>query len=218
MSRLRFSKSDRSASNRHRFSILLSLAFMCLLYFYFKAPFWVLCLFTLWIPTFYVLLPWYTKRQWTRFERTFSRKFQRQEYAELVDDYRRAWFLRRFGPRAEMLSKLAITYTAMQHFREAEHVLEQALEITPLLHRDRLYLNLANLKYELGKYGEAEAMYKALQGNSPYRHTVKTQLALIDVHRGHQVQKAKRYLEEVRERSTGSTRHRIDAVLSKASG
>ena len=215
MNRLRAAPTETRNANRHLAAFLLSFAMMGLLYFYFKAPLWVMGLFTVWMPIVYLLIPWDIRRRWTQFEKNFTTQFQRGEYQALLDEYRNMKFLRRFGPKAEMLSKLAIIYTAMEHLREAEKVLEQAIDITPLTQRDRLYLNLANLKYELGKYNEAAAMYKALQSNSPYRHSVKTQLALIDLHQGHRVAEARAYLADVRDRSTGATRSRIDAALSE---
>ena len=177
-------------------------------------PLWVLGLFTLWMPAYYLAYPMYLRRKWTAFEKSFATKFQQGDYRALLDAYKGEWFLRKFGPKAEMLQKLALIYAAMDKNREAEQVLERALELTPAPYRDRLYFNLANIKYELGKYAEAEQMYKALRQGSPYRHAVQTQLALIDLHQGRNVERAREFLESERDGAHGPARQRIDDALS----
>ncbi len=180
------------------------------------APLWLLALFTLWIPAYYVAYPWYLRKKWVEFDKIFAMKFQQGDYRGLLEFYRSQFFLRKFAPRQEMLSKLALIYSAMEKFREAEQVLERALDASKAGYRDRLYFNLANVKYELGKYDEAEQMYRALKRGSPYGHSVRTQLALIDLHRGTHTDEARRFLERERDSASGPTRDRIEEALQRA--
>ena len=177
------------------------------------APLWALALFTLWIPLYYVAYPSLLRRKWMEFDKNFAIMFQKGDYRGLLEYYRGQWFLRRFAPRQEMLSKLALIYSAMEKFREAEQVLERALDASRAGYRDKLYFNLANVKYELGKYEEAEQMYRALKRGSPYGHSVRTQLALIDLHRGRRTEEARRHLEKELSTSSGAVRERIEAAL-----
>jgi len=194
--------------------IPVSLLILVVLRFAFGAPLWVLALLSLWVPAYYVLYPWFLKRRWKQFERDFTAQFQRGDHRELLDDYQRRWFLRTFGPRAAMLEKLGLVYAAMENYREAEHVFEQALDASDDHRSDKLLFNLANVKYELGKYADAEEIYRSLQGNhSPYGHAIRTQLALIDLHKGRRVEEAREFLEDERERATGLMRHRIERAL-----
>lgn len=179
------------------------------------APIWALALFTLWIPAYYVVYPSILRKKWLEFDKTFAILFQKGEYRELLEFYRGQWFLRRFAPRQEMLLKLALIYSAMEKYREAEQVLERALDASKAGYRDRLYFNLANVKYELGKYEEAEQMYRALKRGSPYGHSVRTQLALIDLHRGKRTDEARKYLERERDSASGPTRQRIEDALQR---
>lgn len=195
--------------------IPLSLGTMMFLYFYFKAPVWVLAIFILWMPVYYGLYPWYLTKRWASFERTFAQLFQQRNFKALLEFYRENWFLRKFGPRAEMLTKLSLIYAGMEKYREAEQVLEQAIELTTSSARDRLYYNLANVKYELGKYDEAEQMYKALNRGTPFGQTVRVQLALIDLQRGRSIDKAKSTLQTELANSTGVLRSRIEDALSR---
>lgn len=195
--------------------IPLSLLIMFVLTFYFKVDWWVLGLFVLWIPVYYLAFPWYLRRRWQTFEKEFASMFQQRDYRSLLELYRKQWFLKKFGPKAEMLSKLSLIYSGMEKYREAEQVLERAIDITPTPYRDRLYFNLANVKYELGKYDEAEHLYKALKNGSPYGHSVKAQLALIDVHRGREVTAARELLENELKNSTGVLRTRIEEALAE---
>lgn len=199
----------------HKALIPLSLLTMFILWTQFQAPVWVLALFSLWIPIYYIGYPWYLQRKWTDFDKTFAMKFQKGDYRDLLEYYRRQWFLRKLAPRPMMLSKLALIYSAMEKFREAEQVLEQALEMARTGQRDRLFFNLANVKYELGKYDEAEQMYRALKKGSPYGHSVRTQLALIELHRGDHTDEARRYLEQEEENATGPTKDRIRDALRR---
>lgn len=195
--------------------IPLSLLVMFLLTFYFRVPFWVLGLFVLWIPLYYLIYPWVMRRKWNAFEKDFAAGFQRRDYRSLLELYRSQFLLRKFGPRAEMLSKLALIYSGMEKYREAEQVLEQAVDITPVAYRDRLYFNLANVKYELGKYDEASHLYRALKKGSPYGHSVRAQLALIDVHRGRRVEAARELLESELRNATGVLKSRIKQALDE---
>lgn len=195
--------------------IPLSLLIMFVLTFYFKVDWWVLGLFVLWIPLYYIIYPWYLRRRWGQFEKEFAAKFQKRDYRGLLELYRKQWFLRKFGPDAEMLSKLSLIYSGMEKYREAEQVLERAIEITPAVYRDRLYFNLANVKYELGKYDEARHLYKALENGSPYGHSIRAQLALIDVHRGREVSGARELLEKELKSATGVLRKRIERALDE---
>lgn len=191
----------------------LSLLAMFVGFFYFKIPIWALALFSLWLPLYYVAYPRYLERRWGKFERDFARKFQRGDYKELLEDYKSEWFLRKFAPKGEMLNKLALIYLAMEKYREAEQVLEQAVSHLPPGQRDRIYINLGNVKYELGKYEEAEAMYKTLRENSPYRKSLRTQMALLDLRRGERSDDARDYLEGELDTATGALKKRIEAAL-----
>lgn len=197
-----------------KWMIPLSLLTMFILWTQFQAPLWSLVLFTMWIPIYFIAFPSLIRKKWFAFEKEFAIRFQKNEHKNMLDFYRSQWFLRRFGPRAEMLNKLALIYSAMKKFREAEQVLERAINLVPPAFRDRLYFNLANVKYELGKYDQAEQMYKALRKGSPYIHAVQTQLALIDLQRGTKVEAAKKFLEKNRNNVSGVARERIEAALA----
>ena len=113
-----------------------------------------------------------------------------------------------------MLSFQAVKVWRLLINREADQVLEQSIKLTEPAYRDRLYFNLANVKYELGKYDEAEEMYKALRKGSPYLHSVQTQLALIDLHRGRRVEEARTFLEKNRKNVSGVAKDRIEQALA----
>ena len=197
--------------------IPLSLLVMFFLTFHFHAPLWVLAVFVLWIPIYYVGYPWYLRRKWMEYEKEFAVRFQKRDFRGLVEHYKKQWFLRKFGPKAEMLGKLALIYTGMEKHREAEQVLEQAVDLTPPVFRDRLYYNLANIKYELGKYDEAAHMYKALKKGSPYGRSVRIQLAFIDLHRGKKVEIARAILKKELGSARGTVKLRIEEALGKRS-
>jgi len=196
--------------------IPLSLGIMFLMVFYFNTPIWVMVIFLMWMPLYYMAFPWYLEKRWLAFEREFALLFQQRNFKGLLEFYRVNWFLRKFGPRAEMLTKLSLIYSGMEKYREAEQVLEQAIELTPAPQRDRLYYNLANVKYELGKYDEAEQMYKALNRGTPFGQTVRVQLALINLQQGRSVEKARRTLETELSNATGVLKSRIEDALQRA--
>jgi tetratricopeptide (TPR) repeat protein len=193
--------------------IPLSLLFMFVLTFYFQVSIKVLAVFVLWMPAYYLAWPWLLQRKWKAFEADFARQFQQRDFKGLLALYRANWLLRKFGPRVEMLNKLSLIYTGMEKFREAEQTLERVIDLTPVLARDRLYFNLANIKYELGKYDEAEEMYKILRKGSPYRHSVQAQLALIHLQRGHEVEQARATLERELQNASGPLKTRIEEAL-----
>lgn len=208
------SSSGRIKIDWRRGLIPLSLLILVILHWGLGAPTWVLALFCLWIPIYYMGVPYYRRKKWEEFERTFARRFQRGEHKTLLEDYRKQWFLRRFGPRAEMLSRLGLIYSALEKYREAEHAFEMAIKA----HEDRipeqLQFNLANVKFELEKYDEAMKIYLTLRGDSPYQRAVRTQMALIDLHKGARVEQAVKFLKTQRENASGSMRHRIDRALA----
>lgn len=194
--------------------IPLSLVTMFILWRY-GAPIWLLVIFTLWIPLYYIAYPLYLRRRWVEFDKHFAILFQKGDYKALLEYYRSQWFLRRFAPAQEMHTKLALIYSGMEKYREAEHVLERALDVSRAGYRDKLYFNLANVKYELGKYDEAEQMYRALKRSSPYGHRVQTQLALIDLQRGRRVDEARAHLQAELKGMHGAARSRIQDALAQ---
>ncbi|MEM1347986.1 MAG: tetratricopeptide repeat protein, partial [Myxococcota bacterium] len=187
--------------NWHNALIPISLVIMYVLRFVFHAPLWVLIALCAWIPLVYVVFPLTLRSKWLSFDREFTRRYQKGEYKQLLDYYRKQWLLRRFGPQAEMMGKLGLIYSAMERYRDAEQALERAIDAAHEAHRDQLYFNLANVKFELGKHDAAERIYRTLKPSSPYRHAASTQLALIDVNRGERVDQARRVLERERERA-----------------
>lgn len=195
----------------------LSLLALVLLYFFFRVPIWLLALFTLWIPLYYLVYPSYVRKRWSQFDKEFAAKFQKGQYKELLELYRDQWFLRKFGPKAEMLGKLALIYSAMDKYREAEQALERALDHAQPGQQQRLFFNLANVKFELSKYEDAEQIYRALKKGTPYSHSARTHLAMLDLKRGRHVDKARKLLQNERQNASGATRERIDRVLGSAS-
>lgn len=192
----------------------LSLLGLLILYFFFRVPVWILTLLTVWIPIYYLVYPSYVRKRWHDFDRAFAAKFQQEEYRALLEMYRDQWFLRNFGPRAEMLGKLALIYSAMRKFREAEQALEQALDHAGHGQRQRLFYNLANVKFELSKYDDAEQIYRALKHGSPYAHSARTHLALIDLQRGRRRAPALETLRDALASSSGTLRDRIEQALA----
>lgn len=201
--------------NWKRGLIPLSLLVLFVLRFGFGAPMWVLLVLTLWVPIYYIVYPWLLKRRWRDFEQSFAVGFQQGNHQELLEEYQSRWFLRKFGPRAQMLDKLGLLYSASGKYREAEEVFERALDHAEAEERQKLCFNLANVKYELGKYDDAEEIYRSLKGSgaNPYRHNIDTQLALIDLQRGTNTDEAREHLQSVRDRATGQVKERIERVL-----
>ncbi|RDV36932.1 hypothetical protein DV096_15580 [Bradymonadaceae bacterium TMQ3] len=198
-----------------RGAIPLSLFILAVLHYGLGAPLWVLGLFSLWVPIVYILMPWYARRRWEDFDRTFTQHFQRGKHRELLQAYRKEWYLRRFGPQADMLSKLGLIYSALGKYREAEHALEQALDAMGSPGPQQLYFNLANVKFELGKFDDAMQIYLSLRGNSPYHRAARTQMALIDLQKGARVEQARSFLESERPRVSAPMRERIDRALAR---
>lgn len=201
----------------HRGVIFLSLAILMILHFGLAAPWWVLLLFCIWIPLYYVGVPYYRQKRWEAFEHNFAQRFQRGEHKTLLEEYRKERFLRRFGPQAEMLSRLGLIYSAMEKYREAEHAFENAIDSYEGRVPEQTYFNLANVKFELGKFDEAMKIYLTLRGNSPYQRAARTQMALIDLHKGARVEQARSFLETERARVSESMRERIDRALVRNS-
>ena len=195
--------------------IPLSLFVLVILHFGFGAPWWALAVFCLWIPVYYVGVPIYRQKRWEEFETLFARRFQRGEHKTLLEEYRKQWFLRRFGPRFDMLSKLGLIYSALEKYRPAEQAFEGAIDACETHVPEQLFFNLANVKFELGKYDDAMQIYLTLKGNSPYQRAARTQMALIDLQKGARTEQAISFLEEEREGSTGSMKDRIDRALAR---
>ncbi len=197
--------------------IPLSLLVLVILHFGFGVPWWVLGLFTLWIPVYYFGVPYYKRKKWAAFEKNFTRRFQRGEHRALLDDYRSEWFLRRFGPRGEMLSKLGLVYSALEKHQKAEHAFDRAIDAYDGRVPQQLYFNLANVKFELDKYDEAMRIFLTLRQNSPYQKAAKTQMALIDLHKGARTEQAIKYLEKEKDETSGAMRDRIERALAEHS-
>ena len=195
--------------------IPLSLLVMVILYFGFNAPWWVLAIFCLWIPTYYLGVPYYKRRKWKNFEQAFARHFQRGEHKTLLEKYRKQWFLRRFGPRSEMLSKLGLIYSALEQYRKAEHAFERSIDECEHRVPEQYFFNLANVKFELGKHDEAMEIYLTLNKNSPYQKAAKTRMAIIDIEKGARTEQALEHLREQKDKAKGSMRDRIEKVLNR---
>lgn len=194
--------------------IPLSLVLLFVLRFKFNAPTWVLGLICLWVPLYYVVYPFVLRKKWFEFEKQFTVMFQKGEHKQLLEYYKSQWFLRRFGPNSEMLGKLGLIYSALERYRDAEQAFERAVETAQNAQRDRLYFNLANVKFELNKQQEAAEIYRSLRPGSPYRHAAQTQLALIDIHQGRRVKDASKLLNRELKRATGPLKKRIETALA----
>lgn len=193
----------------------LSLLIIFVMRFGLGAPIWAISIFLLWIPIFYIAIPLYIRRKWAQFDKEFARRFQKRQFKSLLVYYRDQWFLRKFGPQAEMLGKLGLIYSAMHQYREAEDALEKAIDHAHMAQRDKLYFNLASVKYELGRYEDAEQILKSLRTNSPYGHSARTQLALIDLRRGRRIGAARNLLEKKLPGARGDVKVRIERALSE---
>ena len=157
-----------------------------------------------------------TRRKWDAFEREFAYRFPLEDYDGLLAFYKGQWFLRHFGPRAEMLEKLGLIYIAMRKNREAEQILEQAIQLSERHQREKFLLNLAQVKFELKKYGEAEQIYKRLLRRSPHLSGAELKLALIHAHQGVDLERSRSVLEAELERAKGDDRERIEEALRAA--
>lgn len=195
--------------------IPLSLLVLVILHFGVGAPWWVLAVFCLWIPVFYLGVPYYRTRKWEQFENLFARRFQRGEHKTLLEEYRKEWFLRRFGPQEQMFSKLGLIYSALEKYRHAEEAFERAIDEQDSKVPEQLYFNLANVKFELGKYDDAMQIYLTLRGNSPYQQAARTQMALIDLHKGTRIEQAIEFLKQEQKTASGSMKKRIDRALER---
>ncbi len=196
--------------------IPFSLLIFFVLRFGLGAPIWLLMILMLWIPIYYIGMPMLAQKRWKNFEREFAYRYPSQDFKGLLDNYRKQWFLRQFGPRARMLEKLALIYQGMGKLRDAERVLEEAIELSEKHARSTFLTNLAHIKYELGKYDEAETMYRRLLRRSPHLVSARVRLALIRVHQGVQLEESFTVLRENRERATGQEREHIEEALKMA--
>lgn len=196
--------------------IPISLGVFFVLYFYVQAPVWVLALLTLWIPLFYIGVPYYTHRRWLRFEKDFAWRFSKQDHQGLLALYKDAWFLRSFGPRDLMLGKLGLIYAAMGKHRDAERVLENAIQQAEPSARGQFMLNLGQVKLDLGKYAEARQIYRRLLKRSPHLSRAEAKLNLIDAHLGKRLDEVIPLLQRDLQRAQGDERRRIQDALDAA--
>lgn len=194
--------------------IPISLGVFFVLTFYFQAPIWVLMLCMLWIPLYYLGVPMWTERKWRQFEREFAFRFPNQDYEGLLSYYKRQWFLRQFGPRAEMLEKLALIYKAMGRLRDAERILEQAIQLAERRAREKFLLNLGQIKFELSKYDEAEQIYKRLMRRTPHLAGAHLKLTLIRAYKGEDLKRTIATLKSELPRATGDDKARIKEALA----
>ncbi len=199
-----------------RAMIPISLGFFFVLTFYFQAPIWLMAILMLWIPLFYIGVPLLTQRKWRTFEREFAYRFPSQDYQGLLSYYKGQWFLRQFGPKAEMLEKLGLIYIAMGRARDAERILEQAIQLSDKRAREKFMLNLAQVKFELGKFDEAEQIYKRLLRRTPHLAGAHLKLLLIRAHKGQDLQNTIKSLESELPRAKGEDKKRIEEALSAA--
>ena len=195
--------------------IPVSLGFFFVLRFVFGVPTWVLGILLLWIPLYYMGIPWLAQRRWIAFEREFVYRFPSGDGPAMLDFWKRQYFLRQFGPKPLMLEKLALIYQSMGKVREAESVLERAVELADKRSRDTFLPNLAHVKYELGKYDEAEPIYKRLLRRVPHDTTAQTRLALIKVHTGRDMGNALSVLREQLSRAHGEELRRIREAIAQ---
>lgn len=196
--------------------IPMSLGVFFVLYFYFKVPVWALAVLMLWIPAYYIGVPVLTQRKWRTFEREFAYRFPKQDYKGLLNYYRGQWFLRQFGPKAEMLEKLGLIYTAMGRTHDAERILEQAVQLADRRAREKFLLNLAQVKFELGKLDEAEQIYKRLINRAPHLTGAQLKLSIIRAHKGEDLPQTIKILESELPRVQGEDRRRVEEALEAA--
>ena len=196
--------------------IPISLAIYFVLHFYFGVPLWVLMCLTVWIPLYYLGIPIYTRRRWASFEKEFAYRFPQQDYKGLLQLYKNQWFLRQFGPKAMMLGKLGLIYSAMGRYRDSERILEGSVRLAEHGIREKYMLNLAHVKYELGKYDEAERLYYPLLKRTPHLSGAATRIAMINVHKGRDLQGALELLSRELSVATGEDAKRISAAIESA--
>lgn len=196
--------------------IPVSLGLFFVLRFVFNVPTWVLAVLLLWIPAYYLGIPWIANRRWHRFEREFAYRFPQGDHKSLLSWWKGQFFLRQFGPKALMLEKLALIYQAMGRLRDAETVLERAVALADKRMRPTFLPNLAHVKYELGKYDEAEPIYRRLLRRFPHNTAAQTRLALIHVHKGTDIEASLEVLRQQRARAQGEEQRRIDEAIAVA--
>lgn len=196
--------------------IPISLGSFFVLYFYFQVPLPVLAVLSLWIPLYYLVLPWFAWRRWEAFEREFAYRFPRGDFQGLLAFWQAQRFLRLFGPEAQMLGKLGLIYLGLNRMREAEIVLERALLATHPTGRQRVMLNLAHARFKLGKLDEAAQLYRLVLRTTPHNATATTRLALIDIHKGRSIEEARKTLEDARATATGDDRTLIEEALASS--
>ncbi|MEO1268908.1 MAG: tetratricopeptide repeat protein [Myxococcota bacterium] len=210
-------------ANNHRLQldmkralIPISLLVFFVLYFYVRVPIWGLAILMLWIPLYYMGVPIYTRYRWTLFEKEFAYRFPQQDYKGLLAYYRSQWFLRQFGPKAPMLGKLGLIYSAMGRYRDAERILEAAVRFAIPGTGEKFMLNLAHVKYELGKYNEARQLYQRLLKRTPHLSGAANRIAMINAHTGTNLQEALEHLERNLPLATGEEQTRITEAIQSA--
>ena len=184
----------------------------------FGAPIWALALCMLWIPIYYIGMPMLAMRRWPSFEREFAYRFQQNNFKALLAYYDAQWLLRGFGPKPQMLEKLALIYQGMGKLRDAEFVLEKAVRLARQGARHTILSNLAHIKFDLGKLDEAEVIYRRLLKLAPHLTGAQLRLALIQVRRGVDVEQARQTLREHLGRATGHERAQIEEALKDGGG
>lgn len=210
------SSGGRMQLDMRRALIPISLGVFFILYFYFRVPIWGLAILMLWIPLYYMGVPLYTRYRWTHFEKEFAYRFPQQDYKGLLELYRSQWFLRQFGPKAPMLGKLGLIYSAMGRYRDAERILEAAVRNAPPGTGEKFMLNLAHVKYELGKYTEAHQLYRRLLKRTPHLSGAATRIAMINAHTGKDLEHALKHLERQLELANGEEKTRISEAIQSA--
>ena len=194
--------------------IPVSLGLFFVLRFVFHVPTWILGVLLLWIPLYYVGIPWLAGRRWHAFEREFAYRFPQGDHKNLLAFWKGQFFLRQFGPKALMLEKLALIYQAMGRVRDAESVLERAVEMADRRMKPTFLPNLAHVKYELGKYDEAEPIYRRLLRRFPHNTAAQTRLALIHVHTGQDIEASLTILRGQLSRAQGEEHRRIEEAIA----
>jgi tetratricopeptide (TPR) repeat protein len=193
--------------------IPVSLGLFFVLRFVFHVPTWALAVLLLWIPVYYLGIPWLAGRRWHAFEREFAYRYPQGDHKSLLSFWQGQFFLRQFGPKPLMLEKLALIYQALGRVRDAETVLERAVELADKRMRPTFLPNLAHVKYELGKYDEAEPIYRRLLRRFPHNTAAQTRLALIHIHTGHDIDASLTVLRAQLGRAQGEELRRIEEAI-----